>query len=48
MTAGLDHDNQVLLMAAPDHGTLIAHPPSLMVNLLIGHYRSQAAGPSDE
>ena len=48
VTAGLDQETQVLLMAAPDQGTLIAHPPGLMVTLLIGHYRSQAAGASDE
>jgi hypothetical protein len=35
-------------MAAPDHGALIAHPPSLMVNLLIGRYRRHASGRSNE
>jgi hypothetical protein len=45
---GLDHDNAVVLVAAPGEQLLIVHPQQLVAGLLADYYVGLAAGQPDD
>jgi hypothetical protein len=44
VSAGLDRDAQVVLVAVPSRAMLVVHPPALVASLLAGHYAAGSEG----